>query len=520
MNQALPSTSISSAELVDLCAVDDDLFARTFFPQAMRQPTPRMHEAVDKELNNPQTRLLNLLLPRDFAKTTKLRIFTAKRIAYGISRTILYIASSEIKATQNIQWLKSRIEPKLGADGTRTAPMFASLFGLAKGEKWSETELKINHRLFGQPIWVRGVGITSESIRGINFDDYRPDLIVLDDILTDENGASPEQREKINQLVISAVKNSLAPPADAPNAKMVMANTPQDGDDVTARAAASTEWRTVRFSCWTPETEDAPVELQESAWPERHTTDSLRKEKRAAAAENTLSVFIREKECRVVSRETCFFRPDWLRFYTPEEAPRSGVTILSIDPVPPPTPGEEKKKKASLDTDFESMQVWRRYGDNFYLLALEQMRGHQPSWTIAKFFELAVRFRIANAIVETVAYQKVLRWLLQEEMTRRQHWVTIQEWPFPGQARIQSKKVRIQNVIAPLAQNGRIFVSPEHTEFIAQFGAYPNVKHDDALDGGSMALAGLSKPWMDVMDDEGVVDNTNVPKLRLVRNCP
>lgn len=504
-------TSVPIKELVQLCAVDDRLFAKTFFPQAARQPSPPMHGAVDEKLNDPRARLLNLLLPRDFAKTTKLRIFTAKRVAYGLSRTILYVGASEGHATRSIQWIRSRIEAKRGADGVAAPELFAQVFGLRPGKKWTDTELEIFHGTDQRPIWILGAGITG-NIRGINFDDYRPDLIVLDDILTDENGASKEQRDKIADLVMGALRNSLAPSTENPNAKLAMLNTPQSADDVSSRAEKDREWITVRYSCWTKETEDLPVEQQVSAWPERHPTETLRGEKRAAVAANRLSVFVREKEVRIVSRENCMFRGEWLQYYSDE--PKSGITVLAIDPVPPPSPAQEKKKDV-LSTDFEAQSVWRRYGDKFYLLEYALMRGHQPGWTLAKFFELATRWRVNQVSVEGAAYQKVLKWILEQEMTRRQQWFTVNTFDD-----LRSKPVRINSILAGPSSNGRICVRPEHGEFVSQFSEYPNTEHEDLLDSSAIAVAALSKPWMDVVDEKGFIDNKNVPRLRLVRGCP
>ena len=78
-------------------------------------------------------------------------------------------------------------------------------------------------------------GITG-SLRGINFDDYRPDLIIVDDPQTDETAATLEQRNKVADLILGAVKNSLAPATEEPNAKLVMAITPQHNEDISQQA--------------------------------------------------------------------------------------------------------------------------------------------------------------------------------------------------------------------------------------------------------------------------------------------
>ena len=177
---------VSMLEIVRLGAVDGPLFSKVFFPKVVRQPTPDFHRSMWEGLDHPRHRLLNYVVHRDGAKTTLCRLFTAKRIAYNVSRTILYVGASEAHAARSIQWLRRAVEFN---------KLYAGTFGLRPGRKWQETEIEIFHGVDEQPIWALGVGITG-NIRGINFDDYRPDLIVLDNILTDENAATLEQRRK------------------------------------------------------------------------------------------------------------------------------------------------------------------------------------------------------------------------------------------------------------------------------------------------------------------------------------
>src|SRR5690606_9118236 len=121
------------------------------------------------------------------------------------------------------------------------------------------------------------------------------------------NAATLEQREKMKRLILDAVKNSLAPATEEPNAKLVLLNTPQHVDDVAMAAQSDPDFVTIIRGCWTEETKELPLDQQESAWPERHPTETLRQEKRNAIAANKLSGFLREKECRLVSPETATF---------------------------------------------------------------------------------------------------------------------------------------------------------------------------------------------------------------------
>jgi len=431
-------------------------------------------------------------------------MFTGKRVAYNISKTILYIGASEAHAARSIRWIRNRIEPKMGADGQPRPEFFASTFALRPGAKWTDTELEVFHAIDTTPIWILGAGITG-NVRGINFDDYRPDLIVLDDILTDENGATLEQREKVTDLVMGALKGSLAPATEAPNAKLVMLNTPQAVDDVVHIAEKDPEFTSVRYSCWTPETQGLDVSQQLSSWESRHPTDTRRAEKRAAIALNRLSIFSKEKEVRVVSKETAIFREEWLRFY--DEPPEFGSTVLAIDPAPPPVKRLELRQ--IMKKDYQVIGAVRKHGGNYYLLDYAALQAAPPEWLLTKFFEMRYSWRPYKCIVESVAYQATLKWIIEQEMVKRGQWTTIE--PFND---IKNKFVRIQSALHGPASNGRLFIKRSMSGFIEQWVKYPAVEFDDLLDFLSMAIVGLSNAYLE--NERG----DNVVPLRVRRTAP
>lgn len=512
-------TKLPIPELVKLGAIDTDIFGRTFFPQAMRDASPLVDKRVWGTLENPKRRLVNLELFRGSGKTTKLRIFAAKRIAYGISKTVLYVGSNEGAATRSISWLRAAIEPKMGADGVERAPLFAQVFGLTLDKK-GEEQLRIIQRIPGQPdrsIWVLGVGITG-TVRGINFEDYRPDLIVLDDIMTDENSLTEEQCNKITNLVMGALVNSLAPATEEPNAKLAHLCTPFNQHDVSSQAKQSTEWHTESFGCWTEETKDANVEEQESVWPERYPSETLRKQKIAAVEANKYSIFARELECRLISSEKASFRAGWLRFYT--DYPKGSTNVLAVDPTPPPS----EKQVANLfrDKDYEAISVVGRLKGDYHLLEYAQSRGHEPNWTIAKIFELARKWRVQRIVVESVAYQRMLKWLLEKEMQRRGIYYQVVDTKVGGKSDRRPKFTRITGALSGVASNGHFFVRAQHSEFILQFQSYGIGYRgpDDLLESVAIATGELTNPFLELgIDDYEEIDDTVEP-FKLRRACP
>lgn len=500
------STTIDRDQLVSVCSSDDQLYGQVFFPQTYRQNPPVWEGEFWEALGNPSQRLVNIIAFRGSGKTSRLRVWLSKRIAYGISRTILFVGASEDKALQSVMWLRSRMERN---------HFWRDTFGLRKGSKWEDSKLEIRHTVFNHTVTVLAAGVMG-SLRGINFDDYRPDLIIVDDPQTDESAATESQREKLVEIVLGAVKNSLAPVVDEPNSKLVMCNTPQHQDDVSQQALRDAQWTSLVIPCWTRETLDLEVEQQVSSWPERHPTEALRADKRAALARNRLSVFAREMECRLVSRETAQFRSSWLNIREPGiAAPRGGFSVLAIDPVPPPS--ETQMQKSLRGKDFEAHYVWTRYNGEFHLVDFDRSRGHEPSWTIATAFRLARQHRVARIVIDAVAYQRALKWLLEQAMKSTGVYYTVV--PI---ADGMKKFARITSVIGNLASNGKLWIGAEHTVFAAQFEAYgpTYTGHDDDLDASALALEEISAPFLERVDASGAIDDSDVDLFPLKRMSP
>lgn len=500
MTEPAAPSQMTVAEAVALGAVDNEIYARTFFPNTFRQPSPEFQKEIWRDLDDPSIRHSNQRIFRGGAKTTISRVATSKRIAYGVSKTILYIGASEGAAARSGAWLRNAVERN---------KLWAGTFNLSPGRKWTDTEFEIWHDTLKTNIWAIFVGITG-NIRGINFDDYRPDFIVCDDILTDENCATLEQREKISSLVHGAVKKSLAPVVDDPNAKLVMLVTPQHKEDVSSIAKKDPTWKTLEYGCWTDETKDFDVARQVSRWEERLPTATLREEKLAAIAINQLSTFTREMEVKLVTKENASFRSEWLQYITQPGIIPNCANVLAIDPTPPPS--EKQIAKGHIGDDFEVLHVWGRRGDNYYLQERRASRGESPDWTITNAFELAIRYRVMMIVVETVAYQRTLKWLLEKEMARRR--IFFQILPFVG----GNKYARIRATFAGPASQGKVFVRPEDTPFIEQFDTYPSVDHDDELDAGSIALGALINPFAAAGSDEE--QSAAVEPLHVVRGAP
>ena len=304
--------SVSHEEAVQLAATDGVFFSHYFFPRTVRQTSPQFHYDMWKPLlsNAPEHRHISFQIFRGGAKTSILRLLSAHRVGYGMARTMMYIGKSQDHALRSTGWLQRQIERN---------QLYANTFGLNRGSKWQSVEFEIKHDVEGLAIWGLAAGIEG-AVRGVNIDDYRPNFILLDDVISDENAATDEQREKIWDLILGAVKESLTPRSEDPYAKLVMLNTPLNREDASMKTKDDPEWHFMRYGCFTPETENLPLEQQESIWPQRWPSEELRLAKLAAIKRNKLSTWLREKECKLTDPENTAFKQDWIRYWYGKQA--------------------------------------------------------------------------------------------------------------------------------------------------------------------------------------------------------
>lgn len=495
MNTAVSrKTQVDIQEAVKLGAADPEFFGRFFFAKTCRQPSPLFHRELDDALDDTDHRYVSSMIFRGGAKTSRLRLYVAKRIAYGLSRTILFVGKSQEHAVKSLEWLQSAVEHNR---------VYAQTFGLRKGKKWTGTEIEIYHGADDVPIRIIALGITG-SVRGVNVDDYRPDLIVVDDPCDEENTATPEQRKKIADLFFGALAKSLAPRSEAPHAKMVLLQTVLNDDDLISLTVKDPQWKSLVYGCFDDE--------GNSRWPDRFSTKELREEKSAHVARNQLSLWLREMECKVVSQETSAFLAAWLQYWV--VLPEQGITIIACDPTPPPK--DASNVKITSKHDDAVVMVLRIAQGNVYVCDIYTTKSPDPDELIAKIFEFATNWRCQTLALETVLFQRVLAKMLEKEMLSRRQWLTIKKVEDK-----RKKETRIRQEVSSRASHRRLFVHPSMVEFIEQYTAYPQVQHDDILDCLSIGLASVN-PWMEqgTLEGEFSVDDDEIPMLENWRGAP
>jgi len=433
-------------------------FGKLFLPKTFRQAPAPFHNNIGDALYGP-ARYNAFEVFRDGAKTTLLRAFKLQRIAYAVSRTIMYVSVSQQHSMFSVRWLRRQIQHN----------SLLQIFGMKPGEKWTDEWAEVYHGIEETPITVLAMGITGQ-IRGFNPDDFRPDLIIIDDILNEENTATPDQRQKIDDLLFGALLNSLAPASECPMAKAVFLQTPFNRSDAIEKCMHDPQWNPIRFGCFD--------ENGESRWPARYPTATLLAEKEAHIRRGQYRLWMREHECTIVSGEEKAI--DVTRFKYYDVLPEYLDVIIAIDPASSDSPKADDNAIVALGFK----------GSDVFVLDYHTAKAVMPDKAAHHFFELTLTYSPRKAAVETIAYQRILKWYLEQEMTKRRIFVAIDAI----QDR-RSKATRIMQAIPGLVCYGHFWIRPGMTELIAQADDYdPMVKEqpDDLLDAITTGIISMN----------------------------
>lgn len=496
-----PSTQTEAEELLNLGAVDGEFYCRQWFPNSARQSSPPYLRELWSALESHH-RYVGAEVFRGGAKTTVLRMFTSKRIAYGVSRTIMYVSESQDHAKRSVRWIRRQV-----LHNTAWANFFQLRLGTKKTDEW----LEIIHGVEEIPITILAVGITGQT-RGINLDDWRPDLIIVDDPCDEENTGTEEQRNKIHKLFFGALAKSLAPPIDSDNALMCLLQTPLNEFDLISRCRSDPQWHSLTFGCFDEE--------GKSRWEERYPLKFLLAEKQAHIERNDLPLWYAEMECRIIAESAARFRQKWLKPYpetlTVEDMlDEGGQAFLWIDPVPPPS--ERQLAKGLAGKDWEVLAVVIKFKNSIYLAEYAMERGHEPDWTIREFWRLVDKYRVTQFGVELKGYQRTLKWLIEQSMQQRGRYLQIYEAKKEDN---RKKSYRIIDSLKNITSQGQFYVKfDEHSEFIEQYTSYPAVVHDDVIE----AVAEATRIALEYLTLEGVydrIDDEDEPALKMIGGCP
>lgn len=299
------------------------------------------------------------------------------------------------------------------------------------------------------------------NVRGANWNDRRPDLVIIDDIQDLDDSESETIMESDWRWFLSDIKFL------GQNTRIFMiGNNLGEGCIMERVMANPAETGFITYKI------PALNEYDEPTWPAKFSKDFLEKEREDYRAIGQIDLWFRDRMCVALSPDSMTFEDDMFKYFDYElirdKVPRWN-TYITIDPA--------LSEKSSADFTAIVVNAVNASG-HWHILDIIFGRFGTDDF-INKVFEAVSRYRPVCVGLEQVLFQRLLKFILEQEMQRRNVYFRIAKLTASG-----NKNSRIK-LLQPRFKAGSIWLrkdAPWLKELRLELLAFPKGIHDDLAD--------------------------------------
>ena len=352
-------------------------------------------------------------------------------------------------------------------------------YGEFKGKNWTQEEI-----IIAQRTKKRKEPSISTAGLGINKVGMHYDLIILDDLVSFNNTGTPEQIQK----VIDYYKYMLS--ILDPNGTMIIIGTRYHFLDLYQHLIDNEQ---EFFSVFLRK---AILDDGSLFFPEVLSKKYLNHRRISQGS----YIWSCQYQNEPVDDENAVFHKDWIKYYnddiiTPEF--KLGLNkYLHIDPA--------RSKLAS--GDYTGLVVSGvDINDDVYVLEAKKLKITEKVW-LDTVLDYAVRYNVKSILLEQNVFQSTLKYMLEEEMKKRDIHFRIEKvehtWQENKQDRIRTLQPRFElNSIEGMTR-GRILISKSMRNLEDELIRFPKGQHEDILDSLSFGVRFWKPATIEVEEKE------------------
>ncbi len=430
-------------------------FIKTYFPHHINDAetdTSVFRNYIHKNLDKLSKRHKKLLIKayRGGAKTTTItQLFTLWLVVRKEVHNVVLLGSSADTVEETFDFYRTELayNSSLVHD-----------FNITRPGTWRTSNIVVY--IGTHACRLKGYG-AGKKIRGIKFLQWRPDLIIVDDVENDEQVESLTQRNKLERWFKKAVMKL---PSRKGHYRLIVVGTVLHNDGLLNRLEKRKDFKSFSF----------PLVLKFPDNPDGNDTKGMVLDDPEIDKLEVLQEYQEDKDSFMSEFQNIALSPEGLLFENYElfeRMPVCDIYWMGLDPA-------MGKKKG----DYFAVAVLGKKGDKFYAT----VKGYRMSpvklipriiATYAKYSKIAP----TTMAVETVAFQEFFKDVLKKEAASIGIPLSVKEL-----RNTAPKALRIDS-IAPLINDGTILIHQADNLLIEELETYPSSAHDDLLDALEMA---------------------------------
>lgn len=494
-----------------LGAFDLEYFGRAYLPHYFVRESPAFHGELDRIWREGVMKGLNPIneakqisrsdgcrraieAPRGHAKSTTFTFKDSIHAAvYEYKHYEIILSDSSDQAEGFLADIKTELEENAAIKED---------FGELEGKVWKAQVILLSN---GTKIEALGAG---KKIRGRRHKQWRPDLILCDDLENDENVNTADQRKKLRNWYYKAVSKAGDTYTD-----IVYIGTLLHFDALLANVANNPSYKTSKYrgvisfathtelwDAWEAiftdlsnddRQEDAKEFFEQNREEMLEGTEVLWEQK--LSYYDLMVIRISEGEASFNSEiqndpidpDNCTFQEEWFDFYDdagktlPDFSDAKFVFIGSNDP------SLGKNKKSDTSSIFA---LAKDLSTGYIYVVIADIAKRKPDQIINDAIEASRRLKrdykrpYYKFGVETVQFQYFFADIMRQKSAEEGEYLPIEEINS-----VQNKDARIQS-LQPYVKNGYLKFSNKHKTLLKQMMEYPMGKNDDGPDGLQMGV--------------------------------
>lgn len=424
--------------------------------------------------------------PRGNAKSTikslALPIFAA---VYKKKHYILIVSDTAGQANDFLAAVRSEFEDN---------EMLRNDFGDLTGDIWTNSDIV----LAGDDVRIQALG-AGKKVRGRRYKQWRPDLIICDDLENDENVQSPDQRKKMKDWHSKALSKAGDERTDTfiigtiihydSLLAGILTNPIYKSKKYQAVLAWSNsnlwdEWERIITNLDNPNrfndaqsyhdaNREAMLAGTKVLWPDKESYYDLMVQRLADGP----AAFSSEKQNEPLSDEDRRFHPDWIQYYDEEEIMGKDLFIAgSCDPSLGKAGGDYSAIiTLGMDTNTQ-----------IYVLDADILKRH-PDVIISDVLYKHQKYGYQKFGVEENQFQEFFKDSMRKKAA--EDGISIE---ISGVRAVTDKILRIES-LQPDVKNGRIKFRRDQQKLIEQLVNFPSAAHDDGPDALEIGVKLLGK---------------------------
>lgn len=468
--------------------MDYEYFGRVYFSQYLSLPPCEFHHEQFAEMKRIEEQkggeTVITAAPRESAKSTDWNtVYTANNALYAKKHYIVLVSDSSDQAVDDLKQVKSAIE--------ENEHILEDFGKLQSAVMWKSDAILLKNNVL---ICAKGSG---KKIRGIKHKQWRPDLIILDDVENDENVQSPEQRKKLMNWFNKVVMNAGSKYTD-----VVVIGTILHYDSLLNNLLQKAGYRTKKYKA-VIEDNNSPLWHD---WQEIYTNKSnpnniedaydffLANREEMEAGSQVIwpeakdlyyykrklidlgpAAYNSEYQNEPIDPDTAWIRPQDFQYY--ENLPNLDECIVkgALDPSMGKNGNSDLSAICTVAKDY-----------NGYLYVVESdARRRSPDDQILDIFKKQARFNYIEFYIEAVAFQAYFAGNVQKESAKNGTYLNIVTEPVPK----GDKHSRIKAQLQPLIVNGYIKFHKSQQSLIEGLIYLGSLKYDDEPESLQMVSA-------------------------------